>query len=118
VTLPALVLDVLAGVEAEAAGPGAQKGQQQEAPDLRGLPVRVLDLRHPQTVTPGTVHHHRDARVAGLPRVVRRVRLLDVHHVFLVGRVVYGRKVAVALVDGIVFGRNGRVDVPVDLLYV
>lgn len=44
--------------------------------------------------------------------------MLDIDDFFLVGPVADGRKVAVAFVDGVIFGGDGRVDIAIKLLDV
>ena len=64
------------------------------------------------------VDHYWDPGVTCLSGIVGWVCLLDIGDFFFVGPVADGREMAVAFVDGVVFGGNGRVDIPFELLNV
>lgn len=68
------VLDVLAGVEAEAAEPGAEEGQQEQAPGPGSAAVLVLHIGHGQVAAGVAVY---EDGLAGVP--ARAGVLLSVH---------------------------------------
>ena len=80
--------------------------------------MAILDFCHSQVLAGLAVDHHWDPGVACLSRVIGWVGLLDIRDFFFVGAVADRREVTVAFVDGVVFGGNGRVYIPFQLLNV
>jgi hypothetical protein len=78
----------------------------------------VFYLGHAKGVAFLAVDHYRESGVVCNARVIVGVGMFHVDDILFVGRVAQGGEVAVALVDGVCLGGDGRVDVAVHLLDV
>ena len=80
--------------------------------------MNVLDLGHAEVVALLAVDHDWEAGVVGVAGVVVFIGLLDVDGLLFIVHLAEGGEVAVRLVDGVRFGGDWGVGVPLQLLQV
>ena len=109
------MLDIFAGVQAQAAASCAEKGQENQAPELGGQSVLVFNVGHTELVAGLAVDHNGEPGVGALPWVILFLR--DIVHIQVSVRV-HSRFEFLVVVDLGLSRRNRGVRILIALLPV